>query len=815
MFSSQENLDDSDDRKIQFTPHIENLTFITQLNIGEPHKTASTKIQSETLFIKQKPQHIVNFSQQMTMFRFLNKLRQRSGNVCIDQIKVQHLKILNDLAADHSQHEYKGQTINRLIIHNKKKVTKEQIDWNQKLYKRYINKIPIIVPNSSFSLILDFVVILSTLMQLLFIPIMIAFTLESNNLIMKCQSYIYFILTVDILRQLLTGVFIEGVLILDRFMIIQKYIQEEFIIDIVTVLMYWIYDSIVLKIFFLIRITKINKILNRLEMALALDKYNLMQILKLLFIMIFTTQLMSCLQYLLEKATTGFYQHNFSQTQSVFQQYVTSLYWAVATMVSVGYGDILPVQNEQKLYTIGVMILGCCLFGYMLNSIGNMLQMINENQKQHSQYIVKHDAYFQDKPISSDLLSKVRQYAEHYYQFQKSNISSGQDFLKSVSKELHSEYKEQVNGRIVEQSKLFQKFTPKARKIIIDLMQEQIYLPTDLIAENSNNLYILQQGCVDWFFGQALIEKYDQVQQYINVIPFFTDLPQRSRLYSQQLTILFVLDRQLFLQMLKDQILDFQTFHYLKEELIYNKNYKLVNSSCPICGMLGHIITGCPKVHFIPSRDRILHEHRNIDQTRKYLQRQRMCKSRSRKDIQSIQASTLLYIEDNYDMLQRNNQVLKITSIDEDFDSENLLVPKSQLESRLRHSQIEPQISVIYQSDFDNQIIRTTPYKPSQLSMKNNTMTKIDLDMEFEKMTDYSNYYPEFNASQIISRIKAYRRRDQSGSLITSIKLKKGDLDNGDKLFNKEEFKRTFRTRLIKLVTVILINLLFMRRIWI
>ena len=60
--------------------------------------------------------------------------------------------------------------------------------------------------------------------------------------------------------------------------------------------------------------------------------------------------------------------------------------------------------------------------------------------------------------------------------------------------------------------------------------------------------------------------------------------------------------------------------------------------------------------------------------------------------------------------------------------------------------------------------------------MKNNTMTKIDLDMEFEKMTDYSNYYPEFNASQIISRIKAYRRRDQSGSLITSIKLKKGAL---------------------------------------
>ena len=29
--------------------------------------------------------------------------------------------------------------------------------------------------------------------------------------------------------------------------------------------------------------------------------------------------------------------------------------------------------------------------------------------------------------------------------------------------------------------------------------------------------------------------------------------------------------------------------------------------------------------------------------------------------------------------------------------------------------------------------------------MKNGTITKLDLDLEFEKKMEYKNYYPEFN----------------------------------------------------------------------
>lgn len=50
-------------------------------------------------------------------------------------------------------------------------------------------------------------------------------------------------------------------------------------------------------------------------------------------------------------------------------------------MLTVGYGDILPVNDNEKIYAIGTMLIGCCLFGYIMNSIGSIFDHINNNEK--------------------------------------------------------------------------------------------------------------------------------------------------------------------------------------------------------------------------------------------------------------------------------------------------------------------------------------------------------------------------------------------------------------------------------------------------
>jgi len=61
----------------------------------------------------------------------------------------------------------------------------------------------------------------------------------------------------------------------------------------------------------------------------------------------------------------------------VTQRYVISLYWAITTMLTVGYGDITPVNLIERVVNILGMLLGCAVFAYSMNSIGVMFRAIN------------------------------------------------------------------------------------------------------------------------------------------------------------------------------------------------------------------------------------------------------------------------------------------------------------------------------------------------------------------------------------------------------------------------------------------------------
>lgn len=62
---------------------------------------------------------------------------------------------------------------------------------------------------------------------------------------------------------------------------------------------------------------------------------------------------------------------------TIYQQYVTSLYWAFTTMVTVGYGDITPSTTAERVYSMCAMMLASGVFAYTINSIGTIVSRYN------------------------------------------------------------------------------------------------------------------------------------------------------------------------------------------------------------------------------------------------------------------------------------------------------------------------------------------------------------------------------------------------------------------------------------------------------
>ena len=73
---------------------------------------------------------------------------------------------------------------------------------------------------------------------------------------------------------------------------------------------------------------------------------------------------------------------------SVRRQYLAAVYWAITTMTTVGYGDVVPITDSERAFTIFAMIVGGGFYGYV---VAQATRVVADFDAQRGPYYQKMD----------------------------------------------------------------------------------------------------------------------------------------------------------------------------------------------------------------------------------------------------------------------------------------------------------------------------------------------------------------------------------------------------------------------------------------
>lgn len=69
---------------------------------------------------------------------------------------------------------------------------------------------------------------------------------------------------------------------------------------------------------------------------------------------------------------------------SVWKRYVTSMYWSIVTLSTVGYGDLHPVSTKEMVFDVFYMLFNLGLTAYL---IGNMTNLVVHGTSRTRKYV--------------------------------------------------------------------------------------------------------------------------------------------------------------------------------------------------------------------------------------------------------------------------------------------------------------------------------------------------------------------------------------------------------------------------------------------
>ncbi|KAK7332189.1 hypothetical protein VNO80_28937 [Phaseolus coccineus] len=258
----------------------------------------------------------------------------------------------------------------------------------------------------------------------------------------------------------------------------------------------------VFNMFRLWRLRRVSSLFARLEKDIRFN-YFWTRCTKLIAVTLFAVHCAGCFNYLIadrypdsKRTWIGAVYPNFKE-ESLWERYVTAIYWSIVTLTTTGYGDLHAENTREMLFDIAYMLFNLGLTSYI---IGNMTNLVVHwtSRTRNFRDTVKAASEFASRNhlphrIQDQMLSHI------CLRFKTEGLKQ-QETLNDLPKAIRSSIAHHLFFPVVQKVYLFQGVSHDFLFQLISDMEAEYFPPKeDVILQNesSTELYVLVSGAVD------------------------------------------------------------------------------------------------------------------------------------------------------------------------------------------------------------------------------------------------------------------------------------------------------------------------------
>jgi Ion transport protein/Cyclic nucleotide-binding domain/Zinc knuckle len=482
-------------------------------------------------------------------------------------------------------------------------------------------------PEQTLRLAWEFIMMISLILLGVLVPYTTAFDDQKTDFSTALDYFSIIIYSIDIIFTLNTGVYSKGKLLLKRRLILKEYSKFWLWLDLISTIPFELilseyikpghflssfklgdnFNIIAnLKVLKLIRLFRLKYIIMKIQDHVSSKKVlSMLSILKSMMYLFLVGHFFACVMFLVSKenpSPDGFVSlielSSNGFTASSGELYVSSLYWAFTTMIAIGYGDLSPRTVPERVVGIFTMIISCVVFGYVLGSVGTIVEKHTSKNKERRELTVSFNKYMDVNNLSYDLKMKVRKYINYIYTHSKNRVDL-KEMLNGLSQPLREEIYSHLNGKMVLGVEFLKDLSYNCVSRISRVLKLQINSPNETLFkqnETSKCMYFIAKGFVHIYEDntKSFIKRLSN-ESYFGEIGLFTGRPRSAS--AESLSFLETLCLSFCdLEMISAQFPEMRNKMIILKDFTANGDLTILGVKCYLCNRVGHISKNCDQM---------------------------------------------------------------------------------------------------------------------------------------------------------------------------------------------------------------------------